>query len=552
MGKNLPSDPVDIRPFRERLISAIENSRESGCDLANVMEKASDLKKACRGVLILGEQHLIEGTGGSVGIALPFLEDAYINWKAVNRCFAETSRLAFTGMVPRRNLLLDDIHVSLKNLVGEPLSALYTRARTRWNGHLEHHPWDAFIDADTEHHDQEAFTNALEALSYGDDLDVEDAIEELTGALRHLFAAAIEEDRLTSSPFAVGLWKRPEIVVANDYWRGRAQSRILDVLAKSLPNGFNGSFAKVVGFFEESDSNETRIGIGGSNRRIINGLAKSNIREREKLLRCLMLHPDNEVRRYAAANVDIGGFWKVVTPQAVPCATILSQLEQVVGTNRFDENLRKVFFNALYRRLLYLTSRSEVLYARGIIRILMQLDFLMEDSYFEKLVAILDYLEIKEKLFGVKDSLLDDYAKKFREDKRRVGPRESEAPDFQAIPPVVLRKLARDGHFWYELSMHPIYKVARETISHINTTDRGYRIATNHNTNQEVLRAIGKRRSLFSSLRSKLALLSNPRTPPTISMDYVTDLTKADIESLLRRSSIHPELRQHLMKKYKR
>jgi hypothetical protein len=284
---------------------------------------------------------------------------------------------------------------------------------------------------------------------------------------------------------------------------------------------------------------------------MIEALRSDNQKNQEKFLRCLMLHPDNEYRRYAAANIDLGGFWKVVTPQAVPCATILSQLEQVTGSNRFNESLRKIFFNAVYRRLLTITSRSDVIYARGIARILMQLDFVMGDSYFEKLMTMLEYLEAKEKLYGIKDSLLDDFVKKFKENKKKIGPMDSETPDFQSIPPVVLRKLARDGHFWFELSTHPIFKVARETVPHINTADRVYRIAANPNVNQEVLRAIGKKRSLFASHRAKLALLGNPRTPLAISMDYQSDLTKTDIETLLRKSSVHPEFRHHLMKKFK-
>jgi hypothetical protein len=47
-----------------------------------------------------------------------------------------------------------------------------------------------------------------------------------------------------------------------------------------------------------------------------------------------------------------------------------------------------------------------------------------------------------------------------------------------------------------------------------------------------------------------MALLSNPQTPIAVSMNYLSDLTLQDVESLLRRSTVHPELRNQLRSKY--
>jgi hypothetical protein len=43
-----------------------------------------------------------------------------------------------------------------------------------------------------------------------------------------------------------------------------------------------------------------------------------------------------------------------------------------------------------------------------------------------------------------------------------------------------------------------------------------------------------------------MALLANPRTPVAVSMAYFADLSAADVEALLRRSTVHPELRTQL------
>jgi hypothetical protein len=98
--------------------------------------------------------------------------------------------------------------------------------------------------------------------------------------------------------------------------------------------------------------------------------------------------------------------------------------------------------------------------------------------------------------------------------------------------------------------MHPIVKIAKETVPHIGSRERATIIACNHRVNQEVLRAVGKRRSLFPTLRAKLTLLGNPRTPPGVSMEYLTDLSKKDIERLLRQPGIHPEFRTMLRNQF--
>ena len=105
------------------------------------------------------------------------------------------------------------------------------------------------------------------------------------------------------------------------------------------------------------------------------------------------------------------------SPEAVPCASILSMLERAVGSKRYNEGFQKIFFDTIYRRLLSLTSRSDVLYARGIVRILTQLHFFMEDSYFEKLRVLLDYISAKEKFYQINDSFLEAYVKKLRNDR---------------------------------------------------------------------------------------------------------------------------------------
>jgi hypothetical protein len=163
---------------------------------------------------------------------------------------------------------------------------------------------------------------------------------------------------------------------------------------------------------------------------------------------------------------------------------------------------------------------------------------------------LIDYLAGKEKVHGINDGFLSHYLARTRAEKDKAGSIAAEDPSFDGIPLVVLRKLARDGHFWHVLIAHPIAKIARETVAHVATKDRALMIAGNHRVNPEVLRGLGRKRELFSALPAKLALLSNPQTPVAVSMHYVPDLSLHEVEALLRRSTVHPELRNQLRSRY--
>jgi hypothetical protein len=545
MNENLSTDTARIRALKTAMISLLGHQGGENIRTERVREAADFLISAYQGVLNSGSQQLLKDSARDVHSAIGGIQDTYADWREIDNAFNCAIALAYNGTISRKYLHLDSIHADMKRWIGEPIASLYTRLHSMWQGYLEVHPWDLYMSPAGDHIDGDRLNENLQLLLQGDHLDVEDAIENLTGTLRYLFAHFLEKGSDRIDLLEEGLWMRPEIVVINDYWRHKPQLRILDLLRRRSGSKLAASFAGIQDFMFDNAG----LGCTEVSERVTEKLKKVPEKERDGYYRCLMLHPDQEIRRYAATNVDIEGFWKVITPRAVPCATILSMLEKVVGSKRFDQNFQKIFFDAIYRRLLSLTSRSDVLYARGIVRVYAQLPFFMEDQYFEKLIILFDYLSSKEKAHKMRDSLLEDYINNLRDEKQKIGNFQPQAPTFTSVPPVVLRKLARDGHFWYDLAMHPMFKIARETIAHIKSPDRAIRVAKNRRVNQDVLREIGKRTSLFKTLSAKMALLSNPRTPPAVSLMYVADLSQGEVQSLLRKSSVHPELRPFLNKR---
>lgn len=541
MAGFLPATADRIDDLASELVLSLELQRGEGCDLATTAQAAERLVNAIHGAVVAAEDLERPGSSAPVEGVCRVVESAYVQWKNVDAAFAQTIRLAYENKVPRTNLLLDDIRTALRQRAGEPIAEAYTGLRHRWKEHVDSRPWDTFRDRGAAHVDKGALESELAALAHGDDLDVEDALGTVTGDLRHAFADHLATHPEDAQDVEVGIWKRPEMIVAGDYWGHPRRVRLLDVMGEHGSDRSRQAATALAGLFAPTHKGAASV---------VRAVHDTSEAHRDRFTRCLMLHPDYEVRRYAVNNSDINSVWKVVTPESVPCATILTLLERLVGTSRYTTAQRKVFFDAVYRRLLSLTSRSDVLYARGIARIFVKLNFFLEDNYFYKLSSLLDYVAVKEKTHGIEDGVLTDYIARVRREKEKAGSVPGEDPAFDGIPLVVLRKIARDGHYWHTLITHPIAKIAREVVPHVATRDRAVVTAHNHRVNPEVLRLLGRRRELFAGFNARMALLTNPQTPVAVSMNYLSDLSLQDVEALLRRSTLHPELRHILRSRY--
>jgi hypothetical protein len=529
-----------IRALKTTLVSLLEGAREETIPLLQLQHGARLLTEAYQEMFNLGSKQLARDSADDFEATLLAVRDGYDSWRSVDAAFARTLDLAYNGYISPENLQTDEIYTQLREQVGERISALYAKLQAAWKEHVGARPWDGFMVPERRDVDRTQLETSLKLLVQGDHLDVEESIEALTGPLRYAFVNYLGDERGSLDLVEESLWMRPEIVVMNDYWTRHPEIRLLDVLSKKEGSRRSGAFARIQNLLTHRTSEAQPA------KYVADEIGKIRLDQREPYLRCLMLHPDHEVRRYAVSNTGVEGFWKLATPHTVPCAAILSMLETVVRSKYYDENFQKIFFNTVHKRLFNLTSRAEVLYSRGIIRVFAQLPFFMEDEYFEKLTRLIDYVTRKEAAFKIEQSMLDEFVQGLRREKDKIGTLKAQAPNLTSVPPAVLRKLAREGHYWHELAMHPMYKIARETIPHINSPERALQLAKNHVVNQDVLREVGKKRSLFNSIPAKMALLSNPRTPPMVSLAYVMDLSKADIGQLLHRSTVHPEVRLHL------
>ncbi len=402
MNDQFSSITEKIRALKTSIVSLLETTRDDGVPADSLRENKSLIVEEYQKLLNEGAKQLFKDDFVGSERVMRAVEDAYAAWHAIDASFRETLSLAYDGKISRQNLLIDDVHAELRQRIGDPTAALYTRLYTLCADHLASRPWDAHLSASVKHADADALNKSLHSLVHGDHLDVEDALSALTGSLRYAFADYIERREEPLELLEESLWMRPEIVLINDYWQYHPHVRLLDLLRRKGRQQHLGAFAKVQELFSEHNSRAD----DGAAERIVKEVQKTRPEEKDTYLRCLMLHPNHDVRRYAVSNVNLDGFWKVVTPEAVPLMTVLSMLEKVAGSKQYDESFQKVFFHTVHRRLLSASSRPEVLYASGIVRILTQLPFFMEDDYFEKLMQAVDYLTAKGQQYGIKTGVL--------------------------------------------------------------------------------------------------------------------------------------------------
>ena len=532
MTRILPVDLDAIEDIKSELILSLELQRGEGCDVRAVERLAVAFARAVR--------PLVDAPGLDCD---PDVDEAVLAargaWRALDDAFAETLRMAYLRDVPTSNLELATVWTTLRERAGFPLARRLREVVARARRGAADRPWDPALRGRAGAPDAEPLERALTALVRGDDLDVEDALVAITGELRFAFAEHVERHPDGVADLEIGVWKRPEILVAGDRWIRHGGARLTEVLMPRASRRFRNAFAALEGCFRPEPGGAASVA-----RRV----HEAPEAWRDRITRSLMLHPDHAVRRWAAENVEVASLWKAISPTTVPWPTIVTLLEHATS-GRMAPARQKIVFDALYRRMLTITGRSDVLYARGAARILMHMDFFMEDAYFARLMTFLDVVEAHERRWDIGDGVLAGWVDRLRREKERAGRVPTREPVFDGIPRVVLRRLARDGHFWHLLATHPTTRIARETVPHIRTPERALRVARDHRVNPEVLGAIGRRRALFPRLAARLELLSNPHTPPAVSLEYVRDLTRADLERLLRRATLHPELRATLRRR---
>ncbi len=147
MNDQFSSITEKIRALKTSIASLLETTREEGVPAESLRQNKSLIVEEYQKLLNEGAKQLLKDDFVGSETVIRAVEYAYTAWRSIDASFRETLSLAYAGKIPRQNLLIDDIHAELRQRIGDPTAALYTRLYTLWANHLAGRPWDAHLTA---------------------------------------------------------------------------------------------------------------------------------------------------------------------------------------------------------------------------------------------------------------------------------------------------------------------------------------------------------------------------------------------------------------------
>jgi serine/threonine protein kinase len=258
----------------------------------------------------------------------------------------------------------------------------------------------------------------------------------------------------------------------------------------------------------------------------------------EPILRCLLLHPVDEVRKGAAGQLPLASIWTVVAHPRTPLVSIVSLFFELKKRGHGDH--LKVFFFCV-KDAMAKASTGELRDAVILVRAFFDISSFHEDLIFEPLLELERHLRTRAGAAGLLD---ESYARALAVFVGAGVNDEVPLERLRDVPLALQRKLAREGRFLSTFIAHNNERIAWETVPHLLRLDditRFLRIITMHRV---VLVELAKRRRFFKGDAAKLALLGHPKTPAAIARGYIGLVSDENLRQLSTNRHINPEVRR--------
>ena len=368
-----------------------------------------------------------------------------------------------------------------------------------------------------------SFESLVRRLAGRDGLDANDALDDLLDEHLEVALAALQAGGEPGAQLLDGLWAHADALLLRDLGAEKGALRLVPYLAAHTAS--DGRFARVV------DGLRDRRGAAA-----VDGVAA--LADARPGLRCLLLHPVTSARTAALAGLQLADLWTVAAHARTPVG-VLALLFRHFCEHGSNDHL-KVFFFCVKDAVLTASS-SELPAALALVRAFFDVPCFHEDLVFEPLVE----LERGVRARGEAAGLLDDsYVRAVGRFVQEGARDDLPLEHLREIPLPILRKLARDGRMLTTFVSHPNERIARETIPHLLKLDdvlRYLKIVTIHRT---VLVELAKRRRLFKGDVPKLALLTNPHTPPAAARPFIGLLGADQLRTLVNNRQMNPDVRK--------
>ena len=365
-----------------------------------------------------------------------------------------------------------------------------------------------------------------------DAIDGADALDELLAGSIDAAVTALSGPEPLASTLARGLWRHADAIVLHELAPGRRAFRLLPFLA-SLQVPAAAPFAVLAELLSHA---------GATGEQAAAARARLAPDDAVVLARCLVLHPNDDVRAQAATALEPSELWNVIAHPATP-----------IGVERFlFEHLRtraraeylKVFFFCVRDNLLAATGARDLKDALALTRAFFVVPCFHEDIVFEPLLELEAALRARATAARVAPDDEGAYAEALATFTAGGATETRPLQSLVDVPLPIQRKLAREGHFVSFFVSHQNERVAKETLPHLLRLDDitpFLRITTIHRV---VLTELAKRKRFFRKDAAKLALLQNPKTPALVARAFVPVVPGDLLRLLVDNRHINPDVRR--------
>ena len=225
---------------------------------------------------------------------------------------------------------------------------------------------------------------------------------------------------------------------------------------------------------------------------------------------------DFTVKSMACSQVPTSQLWNLAINSNIGPLSLLVLLNRMYGETDRGDDLCKLFFDCTRLRILDLARSNHlrtVEIINSIVYRLFDLDFFVEDTYFDRLDEILNVHRAACK--GVEKDFEHflGYITSLETRKADLGYPTAKLPkEIERIPKGVQRRLAREGLYLEYFVLHPDSRIALETKSHINEGNVG-KLLLYRGINMALLFKVARERHLFRTRQNTEVMLHHPKCP---------------------------------------
>lgn len=238
--------------------------------------------------------------------------------------------------------------------------------------------------------------------------------------------------------------------------------------------------------------------------------------------RCLIVHPDRNVRQMALEWLQPDDVWYALANERLPPWWLREMWNNIQA--RVPEDILKIFFIATRERLGRCRYAHHVAPTVELVKDFFGVRGFHEDSVFGRLVQLGEDVKRDAIRYGLLLDLDAEFIKVFEAFRSTGRAPDSIMSSWHTVPLAVQRLLARRGHFLGHFVDNPQDLIALECLPHVRSRGNISEVIKHGNLNRRLLVELAKDRTMFMQEDDRLHLVMHPRATPPIVQSYMGTL----------------------------